>query len=276
MVSTNTNYFALLPNEIIMLIYQYIPDHFPILRKLDRRWRELLEHEYRPECDYVKLLMPTYGYKYNRGVISIRDICREVAARLFSALLYMEYTWIYKVNESRYIRDMYYFLIGYAAPGVNLMFEESLFIHIMSRCADRDTNILRIIAKTNNANMTRQIHALGFGYNESTITGAENLSVLKALHEIGCPWHSETLKCIIYAWGCTGVIEVENELYEMFRYAIKNGCEINDDDVAAAINTPWFRALREIYKTGYVIKDDLLTNPTVKQWVRYWTRKYKK
>lgn len=88
---TDINYFAVLPDEILLLIFEYIPDHWPVLRKLDRVWRALLECEHRPDCDYVKLLMPTYGYKYNRGILTINDIYCDVIAGSYSALLYMDY-----------------------------------------------------------------------------------------------------------------------------------------------------------------------------------------
>jgi len=269
------NYFDDIPDEIILLIFSFIPDYFPIMYKLDRRWRKLLEDEYDYACNYAELILCD-GYKYKLGAIDIYTILDYVECNALETMLYAEYTWNYEELDELYtISDVYNGLADFDHPLKidEQRYFESLFVRILSRCARRDSNITRFIAMCGNVNVVKQAYTLGFTNDDSTLIGATNLPMMKMLHENGCSWPEEMLEEIIDSRTFEETSEYTDEWLEMFRYAVNNGAIITDEVVEAIVSHGEYEYIKILCKSGYIFTAGYLVNLEQADQVRYWMLK---
>lgn len=276
-MSVNVNYFDMLPREIMLVIYSFIPEHWPVMSKLNRRWRQLLKDKYDADYDYVQALLPL-GYKYKRGVLDIsviREDARECSCPL---LLHSDYTW--KYDNERCLDGLFetYQNLMENANIFNLDYEEmeSVFIHILSRCVSRSVEVTNYIVMTDNIRAIEHADALGFVFNETTIASTSNLEVVKILRIFGCSWPWNMLENILktkfYTIDNSG--KSTSSWFDIFEYAIKNGCEITDSAAKFAIAIDALIELKLMCEFGYVFSDELLLDYENAHHIRHWMQKY--
>lgn len=99
--------FQTLPTDIILLIYKNIPESYPMLRKVNRRLREVLANQV-VDIVYCMDHAAARGYKIHLGDISNDELYKYVTGGWYNIVLHANYTWSPAEHlDVNFLRRMY-------------------------------------------------------------------------------------------------------------------------------------------------------------------------
>jgi len=89
------DYFAEVPNEILIVIYGFTWESYPMLRKVNRRWRKLLESIVIPNGgrDHMLNLASAQGFKVQYGELTDNNIMSYCQRGYYDLLMRANYSW---------------------------------------------------------------------------------------------------------------------------------------------------------------------------------------
>lgn len=248
------NNFNIVPNEILMYIYSYIPLCWPILRKVDSRWRCLLTNEYVDIKECINYAAAA-GMKVYLGSILHSEIMYCLTHSQLDTLLHAQYTWIADMKHVGFLCNVRRIckMNSNEISNYTDCFANSLVLRLISKCAnpnDEDASLARMVIFINDVYLLEEARKIGISFNKCTVWIARNLEVMKKLYEFGCEVPSNILRNIVLYryYNNTGSDHANYE--SMFNFVISTGHKITNKDIICAIGCNDRTILKLIHGTG--------------------------
>jgi hypothetical protein len=292
--------FERLPIEIFRYLCSYLHDLYPILRSINRWWRDALAYIIPKDCGYYANYAAMHGYKVYLGEIMLSRAREYFENGYYSLLSFANYTWRNAPNgESvvHFLTELYYY---YKRVGVRTLTEVerekfARFINTVNTVnaidvvGNIDTHcflgrlfgrfiskyaqikwVVEIACCIDNEFILDEVSKLGFSVIGTEPGDACSFEVMRKLHELGCKMTKNTLNAISF-----GTNVQYSRSYSGFRlmcnYAIENGCKFTDSDFKRAAQRMQKFAISVMFLHGYRPSEEILSAaPTmIQDYVRY-------
>jgi len=260
-----TAYFDSLPDELLLMIYEWAPVCMPMLRKVNWRWRNLLASMdiYYPA--YYANWAAAEGYRVNLGKITHREIKYFIGMHFIDLIMRAGYTWQNCTRDTYVLKYIY----------------ESCFHHLNQHEKYRPTDVMKtlifkydhitsnqnnelmlenMLIRLDNIELVEFACILGRSFKKCWVDRAQSFEMMQKLHkDMGCAMGIGILRGLINRkWGAE-TWYVYSDCEKMIEYVIKNGCILADKDVELAAKLHDVTTIELVHAAGYTFKQELFT-----------------
>jgi len=266
-------HFDNLPDELLLMIYEWVPVCLPMLRKVNRRWRDLLADVCTYSDYYYANWAAAEGYKVYLDELSPQFILDCIQFDYINLILHGNYNWyctdkqfLWKVQEScRKFRGIKPLTPNHGSILFKIM--EALIIKY-NIGQNTECVLASMVVLIDDVDLLRLVHKLGFTFN-CTLDQAESVKIMQALHEFGCRSEAGILTWNIIYRHATNTWDQDEMRREMIGYAIDIGCEIRDEDFICAMMYGDKFAVKKMYCAGYDINRAKLLHNMPTEMIEY-------
>lgn len=249
------NCFALLPDETFRDICSYLCMSRPIMRKVCRRWRLVLETADVDDVQCMDYAIVAYKWKINVGDIKCADIWSWSKYDCYGLLLCADYAWkISQAEDIHFLYNIYLNCVNFMkdarADDATAVCEtdatalcetdaSNLFLRIVSKCTTEKTDpnmyiIVNAAVLIGNLDLITRIHKLGFPFPENIICAAGNVEIAILLLDLGYKLPDNIVRTLIdRAIDPRG----RHRLMEyglLFKWVLMKGCKVTKADLKYA------------------------------------------
>ena len=219
----------------------------PILRKVCKRWRSLLETADVDDVQCMDYAIVVYKWKINVGKIQCADIWFWSKHKYYGLLLRADYTWkIAQTEDIHFLYNIYMncvnFMKGVRADDATILCEtdaNNLFLRTVSKCTTEKTDPLMYIIVNatvliGNLDLITRIHKLDFPFPKNIICAAGNIEIASLLLDLGCKLPDNIVQSLI-----DRVIDPRDrhQLIDyglLFKWVLMKGCKVTKADLKHA------------------------------------------
>jgi len=239
--------FNEIPNEICLEIYSYIPMCWPMLRKVNRRWRELLRARGEYTSDHYAEWAAGAGYRVNMGAVDCSTIEYYATMWYYNILIHANYSWKIATDFIGYF-SMFFNRLDLDAS-VPLM--RACINSIISKCETRDATVTKMLIVFGDVELLEYARMIGFEFHECDLSDARSADIMRKLHEFGCGGLDDVIYSLMrkvqsnYRFGESGAYS------DMFNCAIELGAVVTSEDFDIAIRCGCEISMRLMIGAGY-------------------------
>lgn len=282
------DYFSALPDEMIVFIYEFTPESFPMLRKVNRRIRAALQ-DIDDDIDYCMQMAAINGYKIYLGVIDNNAVERYLSTHSLDVIMRAEYIWTPDAESKSvdFLNKMYSICMKYirnasvhdalhARHNIDVDISDktllqcnivdTLLERLMSTCETRTREIADMAITTGSAQLVIAAHNMGFLIDSKSMYLAPNVKTLDAIHKLGHPLPDDILYRLLERLYGNPVRVPHRSVYSPYmldshlvEYVITEGCKITDRDFHTAMCLCEKHLVELMHKHGYIIREDVIS-----------------
>ena len=266
--------FNEIPNEICLEIYSYIPMCWPMLRKVNRRWRELLRARGEYTSDHYADWAAGAGYRVNMDKFAYARIDYYLRKGYHNILMFANYTWALESVNCYYLCEICATYahtpskipnhVQYTQHGFfinhTLVQKRELMCAMLSKCTTRDWLITHMIIMLDDVTILKYA-ADKFELHKRSLNSARSVKIMQKLYEYGCRAAPDIISDYIKRkHHCSIYITNVGEYRKLLETAIMFGAVITSDDFDCAVRCRCKIAIEVMIKAGYKPHESQMLN----------------
>jgi len=255
-------YFGNIPKDLIIIIYKFTPQSWPMLRKVNRRWREALAFAIDAhDTEYYIERAAIDGPTVYLGKITSTDIVNHAICYRFTTLIYAKYKWSCDKCDNHLLLNLR--SICECDPVGAQKSEARDLLRALIQKYDYvtgDNRIINMVILLDDIELLETAQQCGYSFKEEFMDTAPSYQIMKKLHEFGCIGsHELLLNCMKKMTRCMGV-DLDDNYLKMLEFAFSIGCKIRVEDVKYALDWCIKPAIKLMYDAGLIIPEKMLEN----------------